>query len=87
MTKIESFFPQRRRIREIVTPLHDVLSTGPKVWGGARAAAWLAMRSIDMLEERLKAPVVDWDHAGADVIITVSGIEQLVAQWRQVLGS
>lgn len=40
-----------------------------------------------MLEERLRVAVVDWDYAGADVIITVSGIEQLVAQWSQVLGS
>jgi hypothetical protein len=73
------------RLRERVSSLYELLENGPGPWRNADGGAWVAMTSAGHLEEHLALPELDWGDIGATVSFTVSGVEQLVANWSELL--
>lgn len=73
------------QLREAVSPLYEVLEKGPKPWRNATGGAWVAMNSAGSVEEQLALSELDRGRIGAAVSFTVSGVEQLLAKWSQVL--
>jgi len=73
------------RLRETVSPLYEVLLKGSRSWRQAVGGAAVAMNSAGSIEEQLALSELDWGRIAAAVSFTVSGVEQLLAAWNQVL--